>query len=55
LFDTGGRLVDEVVTGPTQTARRIRHATSFSSRHLGVVDAEPFDDIEAVFEEFQLR
>jgi hypothetical protein len=55
LFDAQGRLVDEVVTGPTQTARRIRYATSLSSGHLGIVDTELFDAIEDMFEEFQLQ
>ncbi|MCK5406368.1 MAG: hypothetical protein KAJ37_02885, partial [Candidatus Krumholzibacteria bacterium] len=55
LYDAEGNLVDEVVTGPTQTVRRTRYATNRSSGHLGVVDAEPFEEIEDLFEEFQLQ
>ena len=55
LFDAEGDLIDEVVTGPTRTIRRTRYATSRSSGHLGVVDAEPFEEMEGLFEEFQLQ
>jgi hypothetical protein len=55
LFDAQGHLVDEVVTGPTRTAQRIRYVTSLSSRHLGIADAELFDEIEGLFKEFQLQ
>jgi hypothetical protein len=55
LFDAEERVVDVVTTGPTEPGRRIRYATSRSSPHLGIVDAEPFDEIEAMFDDFQLQ
>jgi hypothetical protein len=55
LFDEEDNLIDEVVTGSAETVRRTRYAASRSSGHLGVVDTEPFDEIEALFREFQLQ
>jgi len=55
LYDSNEQIVDEVVAGASQPRRGIRHATSHSSHHLGILDTELLEGIERTFEEFQLE
>lgn len=55
LFDSSNAVIDELITSETNPSRRVRDATSRSSQHLGIVDAELFVEIEQLFHDIKLH
>jgi hypothetical protein len=49
------RAIDRVTAATIQSEGRVRFATSLSSQHLGLLDTEPLDEIEALFDDFRQR
>jgi hypothetical protein len=55
LLDAENRVIDEARTGPVDPIRRVRYATSLSSRLLGVVDAESLQALDSLFVRLESR